>query len=129
MQADQLGKLNIWIIFFVTGALAVGMCAGPSGFGMLAEEKLLPVLTGVGDYGRVMLSYTFGVIMNFLMMSLGAQSAFEILIGNMCYGAGLDSVSAMMSFQIGVGDVPISLRGGHGVVLLWSQLYGNKIYH
>ena len=37
--------LNIWIIFFVTGALSVGICSGPSGFGALAEETLLPILT------------------------------------------------------------------------------------
>lgn len=102
MTAEKLNKLNIWIIFFVTGALAVGLSAGPSGFGALAEEKLLPILTGVGNYGRVMLGYTFGVIVNFLMTPLGAQSAFEIMIGNMCYGAGLDPVSAMMSFQMGL---------------------------
>ena len=74
MSLEKLNKLNIWIIFFVTGALAVGICSGPSGFGALAEEKLLPILTGVGDYGRVLLSYTFGVLTNFLMTPLGAQS-------------------------------------------------------
>ena len=82
MSLEKLNKLNIWIIFFVTGALAVGICSGPSGFGALAEEKLLPILTGVGDYGRVLLSYTFGVLANFLMTPLGAQSAFELAI---CY--------------------------------------------
>ncbi len=100
MNVEKLNQLNIWIIFFVTGALAVGICAGPSGFGALAEEKLLPILIGFGDYGRVMLSYTLGVIMNFFMTPLGAQSAFELIIGNMCYSAGLDPVSAMMSFQM-----------------------------
>ena len=102
MSLEKLNKLNIWIIFFVTGALAVGICSGPSGFGVLAEEKLLPILTGVGDYGRVLLSYTFGVLANFLMTPLGAQSAFELLIGNMLYGAGLDPISGMMSFQMGL---------------------------
>ena len=102
MSLEKLNKLNIWIIFFVTGALAVGICSGPSGFGALAEEKLLPILTGVGDYGRVLLSYTFGVLANFLMTPLGAQSAFELLIGNMLYRAGLDPISGMMSFQMGL---------------------------
>ena len=102
MSLEKLNKLNIWIIFFVTGALAVGICSGPSGFGALAEEKLLPILTGVGDYGRVLLSYSFGVLANFLMTPLGAQSAFELLIGNMLYGAGLDPISSMMSFQMGL---------------------------
>ena len=46
--------------------------------------------------------YRNWVIVNFLMTPLGAQSAFEIMIGNMCYGAGLDPVSAMMSFQMGL---------------------------
>lgn len=100
MDADRLGKMNIWIIFFITGALAVGICAGPSGFSALAEEKLLPILTGVGSFGRVLLSYTFGVIINFLMTPLGAQSAFLIMIGDMLHGAGINPVSAMMSFQM-----------------------------
>ena len=102
MNLEKLNSLNIWIIFFVTGALAVGICSTPSGFGALAEEKLLPILTGFGDYGRVMLAYTFGVVINFLMTPLGAQSAFELIIGNMCYGAGLDPVSTMMAFQMGL---------------------------
>lgn len=102
MNLEKLNQLNIWIIFFVTGALSVGICSGPSDFGVLAEKTLLPILTSVGDYGRVMLSYTFGVLANFLMTPLGAQSAFELLIGNMLYGAGLDPISGMMSFQMGL---------------------------
>lgn len=102
VKAEDLPKMDIWIIFFVTGALAVGICSGPVGFTAVVEDKLLPVLMSVGDHTRVLLSYAFGVIVNFFMTPLGAQSAFEMMIGNMCYGAGLDPVSTMMAFQMGL---------------------------
>ncbi len=102
VKGEDLAKMDIWIIFFVTGALSVGICSETAGFSALVSDKLLPVLTGVGDHARVLLSYAFGVIVNLFMTPLGAQSAFELLIGNLCYGAGIDPVSTMMAFQMGL---------------------------
>lgn len=102
VKGEDLAKMDIWIIFFVTGALSVGICSDVAGFGDLVSDKLLPILTSVGDHTRVLLSYALGVIVNCFMTPLGAQSAFELLIGKLCYGAGIDPVSTMMSFQMGL---------------------------
>ncbi|MDO4281987.1 MAG: SLC13 family permease, partial [Peptococcaceae bacterium] len=100
VSGKDLAKMDIWIIFFVTGALTVGICSTPVGFTGIVEDQLLPILTSVGDHTRVLLSYAFGVIVNFFMTPLGAQGAFELMIGKMCYGVGLDPVSTMMGFQM-----------------------------
>lgn len=102
VKGEDLAKMDIWIIFFVTGALTVGILSEPVGFTAIVEEHLLPILTSVGDHTRVILSYAFGVIVNLFMTPLGAQSAFEMMIGKMCYGAGIDPVSTMMAFQMGL---------------------------
>ncbi len=102
VKGEDLARMDIWIIFFVTGALAVGICSTPAGLTAVVEDKLLPILTSVGDHTRVMLSYLFGVVVNFFMTPLGAQSAFEMMIGNMCYNVGIDPVSTMMAFQMGL---------------------------
>mgnify|MGYP001078998234 CR=1 FL=1 len=89
MKREKLQSVNLWILFFVTGAMSVGMVAGSVGVTKVVADSLLPIIKEMGPFGATMMAFTFGVIMNFIVTPLGAMAAFITVMSGLAVQAGI----------------------------------------
>ncbi|ABO48910.1 sodium/sulphate symporter [Desulforamulus reducens MI-1] len=102
MKREKLQSVNLWILFFVTGAMSVGMVAGSVGVTKVVADSLLPIIKEMGPFGATMMAFTFGVIMNFIMTPLGAMAAFITVISGLAVQAGIHPLPVSLAFAVGL---------------------------
>ena len=102
MDFEKLKQMNIWIIFFVAGALTIGQTSNAIGFNDIVAKNLLPAMQGAGSYGAVLIFYTFGVFVKFFMTPLAAIAAFTPLVGDVAIQLGVSPVAAMQIYNFSV---------------------------
>ncbi|SHK44250.1 SLC13 family permease [Desulforamulus aeronauticus] len=102
IKREKLQGINLWILFFVTGAMSVGMVAGETGVSKIVADQLLPVIKDFGPYGATMMAFTFGAIINFIMTPLGALAAFITVIADLAVQAGIHPLPLTMAYSLGL---------------------------
>ncbi|GAB6181291.1 SLC13 family permease [Desulfotomaculum defluvii] len=102
MKREKLQSINLWILFFVTGAMSVGMVAGAVGVSKQVADIVLPFIKDFGPFGATFMAFTFGVIMNFVMTPLGALAAFITVIADLAVQAGMHPLPLTMAYSLGL---------------------------
>lgn len=102
IKREKLQSINLWILFFVTGAMSVGMVAGATGVSKIVADQLLPVIKDFGPFGATMMAFTSGVVINFIMTPLGALAAFITVIADLAVQAGIHPLPLTMAYSLGL---------------------------
>ncbi|MCF8023035.1 MAG: anion permease [Clostridiales bacterium] len=101
MDNEKLGKLNFPILFFITGAMAIGTAGMSSGAGEYLSNLLLPYLAGSPLY-TMLATWFFGVFMNFVLTPLATVASFTVPITEMAVNTGINPLPVIYSFMQGL---------------------------
>lgn len=101
LKPDQLGKINIFMVFFVSGAMCIGPVAAKVGVVKTMAGILLPLLKGSALYTFVSV-YFFGVVLKFFLTPLAATAMFISTIAEIAIQLGLHPYSLVYVFKYGI---------------------------
>lgn len=96
---DTLKNVNFGMVFLITAFVAVGSVAGYVKLDSIAETYLLPLFEGTNLLTTVLLTYAFGLLMNFLLTPLGYFSAFSSVLGSLYRSLGYNVLLGLFVFQ------------------------------
>lgn len=101
LKGDQLGKMNLSMIFFVAGAMCIGPVAAKVGVVKIMAEMLLPLLQGTPIYTCIAV-YFFAVVLKFFLTPLAATAMFITPITEIAVQLGLHPYSLGYVFKYGI---------------------------
>lgn len=126
--ADQkmLQKVNFGMVFLIAAFVSVGSAAGYVGMDRMAENLLLPLFENAGLHMAIVLTYLFGVLMNFLLTPLGYFAAFSGVIGSLYRGMGLEVMLGLFVFQYTSDAVVLPYENMAYLVYFSFAMFGIK---
>lgn len=101
LKSEELGKLNVFVVFFVSGAMCIGPVAAQIGIVKLMAGALLPLLEG-STLQTFVSVYFFGVVMKFFLTPLAATAMFISTIAEIALQLGLHPYSLVYVFKYGI---------------------------
>ena len=101
LKPDQLAKINIFVVFFVAGAMCIGPVAAKVGVVKVMAGLLMPLLKGSTLYTFVSV-YFFGVVLKFFLTPLAATAMFISTIAEIAIQLGLHPYSLVYVFKYGI---------------------------
>ena len=101
LKAEQLGKVNVFVVFFVAGAMCIGPVASQIGIVKLMANAFLPLLQG-STLQTFVSVYFFGVVMKFFLTPLAATAMFISTIAEIAIQLGLHPYSLVYVFKYGI---------------------------
>ena len=101
MKSDQLGKMNVSVVFFVAGAMCIGPIAAKIGVVKIMANLLLPLLKGTPLY-TTMAVYGFAVVLKLFLTPLAATAMFITPITEIAVQLGLHPYSLGYVFKYGI---------------------------
>ena len=101
LKSEQLGKVNVFVVFFVAGAMCIGPVAAQIGIVKLMANALLPLLQG-STLQTFVSVYFFGVVMKFFLTPLAATAMFISTITEIALQLGLHPYSLVYVFKYGI---------------------------
>ena len=101
LKPEQLGKINVFVVFFVAGAMCIGPVAAKIGVVKVMAGYLLPLLKGSTLYTFISV-YFFGVVLKFFLTPLAATAMFITTITEIALQLGLHPYSLVYVFKYGI---------------------------
>lgn len=101
LKGDQLGKMNLSMVFFVAGAMCIGPVAAKVGVVKMMAEMLLPLLQGTPVYTCIAV-YAFAVVMKFFLTPLAATAMFITPVTEIAVQLGFHPYSLGYVFKYGI---------------------------
>lgn len=102
LRDEDMRRLNISIMVFVTGCMAIGFVGGKVGANAWAVEQLMPWLQHMGDTSATLASYVFGVVVNFLLTPLAAMAAFTPAFADLGHALHVNPLPMFYAFNFGL---------------------------
>lgn len=98
----NLKSLNIGFMIFLTACQSIGFVAAESGVSTWLAGMFTPLLHGQGSTMTVVITYTFGVIINFLLTPMAALSTFAGSMADIGMQVGVEPAVMLYSFLYGL---------------------------
>lgn len=102
LNGDELKKLNITIMVFVTGCMSIGFVGGEVGANAWVVQELMPVLQSMSGTMATLCSYLFGVAVNFLLTPLAAMAAFTSAFAELGHALNTNPLPLFYAFNFGL---------------------------
>lgn len=102
LSGEDFSRLNITIMVFVTGCMAIGFVGGKVGANAWAVSEMMPFLQTLSDTGATMASYAFGVVVNFLLTPLAAMAAFTPAFADLGHALNVNPLPMFYAFNFGL---------------------------
>lgn len=102
IDGQELGKINIGFLLFVTGCMAIGAVAGHLGIPAMIGSEISPLLQGKSPVMSVVISYITGLGLNFLLTPLAATSSMSAPLVTVATDLGMNPAPFMYSFFFGL---------------------------
>lgn len=94
---DTVKKVNLGMVFLTAGFLSVGSVATAVGLDSFITDAVVPMFEGAGVVEVVILTFIFGVLLNFIFTPLGYFSAFTAPIAALYRGL---NMNVLISFFV-----------------------------
>ncbi len=101
LKGEQLGKMNMSMLFFVAGAMCIGPVAAKVGVVKIMADMLLPLLKGTPLYTSIAV-YFFAVVLKFFLTPLAATAMFITPVTEIAVQLGLHPYSLGYVFKYGI---------------------------
>lgn len=102
LKGDDLSRINLSIMVFVTGCMAIGFVGGKVGANAWVVGELMPTLQSMGDTSATLASYVFGVVVNFLLTPLAAMAAFTPAFADLGHALNINPLPMFYAFNFGL---------------------------
>ncbi|MDO5537612.1 MAG: anion permease [Desulfovibrionaceae bacterium] len=102
LKEEDVRKLNITIMVFVTGCMSIGSVGDVVGANTWVVKELMPMLQSLGYEGATIAAYVFGVLVNFLLTPLGAMAAFTPSFAELGAAMQVNPMPAFLAFHWGL---------------------------
>lgn len=101
--AEDVGKIQYHILFFIVGCMAIGIVAGSLGIPGWIASQVVPYLEMVDSLpGSSLLAYCTGVLANFALTPVAAATSLSIPMANIAISLGLEVKPLLYSFFYGL---------------------------
>lgn len=104
MDRDRLQKVNFSVLFYMTGALSIGVVAEKVGAAALLAKLLLPMIQGSPFY-TVFSVYIFGVLSTLVLHVFGSLAAFTAPLSSIAMHIKLNPYPVIYSFKYGIDQL------------------------
>lgn len=101
LKPEQLGKINFTMVFFVSGAMAIGPIAAKTGIIKIMAGMLIPLLHGSSLYTFISV-YFFGVLLKLFLTPLAATAMFVSTIAEIAMQLGIHPYLLVYCFKYGI---------------------------
>lgn len=96
-DGDTVKKVNLGMVFLTAGFLSVGSVASAVGIDKFITDAIVPLFEGAGIIEVVILTFLFGLLLNFIFTPLGYFSAFTSAIAALYRGL---NMNVLISFFV-----------------------------
>ncbi len=120
LKPDQLGKMGLPMLFFISGAMAIGPIAAKAGVVKVVAGVLVPLLKGSTVY-TFMSVYVFGVLLKFFLTPLAATAMFVSTIAETAIQMGIHPYPLVYMFKYGIDQYIFPYEYA---VLLYTYSFG-----
>lgn len=104
-KVEHFRKVNFNVIFFIVACLSIGIVAAQTGAGKFIVDLILPLLSGTGTFGFLVIVFVFGVIVNFLLTPMAAMSSIAPLLTGVALGLGVSPMATTYAFYLGLDQL------------------------
>lgn len=101
LHEKDVRDINLTIMVFVTGCMAIGFVGDKVGASAWVVGELMPFLKSMGVEGATFCAYVFGVLVNFLLTPLAAMAAFVPSFAELGRQMQINPVTLFYSFSWG----------------------------
>lgn len=102
LEGQEIAKLNITILVFVTGCMSIGFVGDKIGANTWVVQSCVPVLQSMGETSATLCSYAFGALVNFLLTPLAAIAAFTPAFGELGHALNVNPLPMFYAFNFGL---------------------------
>lgn len=99
-----LGEIRWPLVVFMTACIGIGTVAANVGAGQFVADLFMPLFGRLGQIGSLILTYVIGVLMNFVLTPLAAQSTMLIPLSQVGTNLGISPNIILYVFQNGVNQ-------------------------
>lgn len=123
MTGKSFGSMNLNIVFFINGCMAIGICANAVGMNGWMSEHLLVMLENSSPVIGTLTCYVIGLLINFLLTPIAAFVSLTGPLVSMAQGMNIDPRIFVHAFQYGLDQyvlpyeyAPLLLAFGMGYI-------------
>ncbi|MCI6017618.1 MAG: anion permease [Clostridiales bacterium] len=99
-----LSEIKWPLAVFMTACIGIGVIAANVGAGQFVADMFMPLFGKLGQIGSLILTYIIGVLMNFVLTPLAAQSTMLIPLSQVGANLGISPNIILYVFQNGVNQ-------------------------
>lgn len=99
---DDIKSVNYSMVFFVAATMSIGSVSNSVGVVEAISELLIPLMSGIGDFGIMVFSWILGVIADLMMTPLAGMAAFVPVLIEVASELGLSPIGTSFAFTWGV---------------------------
>ncbi len=102
---EDIQNINFSFVFFIVTCMSIGFVAAGCGVSSLIANMIVPIMTDMGTYGVIALTWVLGVLVNFCLTPLAAMSSLGGPLTEIALSLSMDPHAILYAFNQGLDQL------------------------
>lgn len=105
VKKEDIDALNFKFIFFLVTCMSIGFVAASTGINNTIAQLVLPVMSHLGAFGVIALTWLLAVVVNFGLTPLAAMASFGVPITEIALSLHMQPYPILYAFNVGLDQL------------------------